>query len=327
MIDKVDVRVPSDAPYSRTFNALYKEIRNDPKGPFRPGRHYLASADLQQYGHPVILHTHCLHGKRGDHKLELIDTGKMAYSEMVQEITRVFNIPGEDLGLMRLDLAADVPGVPVAWFEQHVRAKFKRWTADIGKYDSEVQFATMGKRGVETVYFGRRPNVFRIYNKIAEFRAQYSQQMALLRRDGVNETDLPGFPETYGYPETGLVLTRVERQIGAGRTLQQIGKFGNLRDLPFFNPFEALVFIDVGKPQPNPDDYDFSTFATGMFVRQLVHERGFHRAKQFLNQYSKRNTNRILKRVSDFLPSDEVLICSEKLLDIYKASVSRQLAA
>jgi hypothetical protein len=327
MIDKVDVRVPSDAPYSRNFSALYKEIRSDPKGPFRPGRHYLASADLREYGHSVILHTHCLHGKRGDHKLELLDAGTMAYSQMVEEITRVFEIPTEDLRTMRVDLAADVPGVPVIWFEQHVRAKFKRWTADIGKIDSEVQFSSMGKRGVETFYLGKRPNVFRIYNKIAEFRNQFSHQMASLRRNGENEIELPTFEELFGYPETGFVLTRVERQIGAGRVLEQIGTFGKLRDAAGFHPFEPLVFTDVGKPEPNPDHYDFSTYATGMFVRQLVQERGFHRAKQFLNQYSKRNANRILKRAADFLPSDDISICSERLLEIYRESVSKQLAA
>ena len=326
MIDKVDLRVPADAPYSRTFSVLYKEIRNDPKGPFRPGRHYLASADLREYGHPILLHTHCLHGLRGNHKLELFDAGTMTYSQMIEEIMRVFDISTENLALMRVDLAADVPGVPVAWFEQHVRAQFKRWTADIGKLDSDVQFASMGKRGVETFYLGKRPNVFRIYNKIAEFRTQFSQQMASLKRKGESEIALP-FSELFGYPETGFVLTRVERQIGVGRFLDQIGTFGNLRDAANFHPFEPLVFVDVGKPEPNPDDYDFSTYATGMFVRQLVQERGFHRAKQFLNQYSKRNTNRILKRVADFLPSNDILISSEKLLEIYQGSVSKQLVA
>lgn len=327
MIDKVDVRVPTDMPYSLDFSALYREIRNDPKGPFRAGRHYLASADLREYGHPVILHTHCFHGKRGDHKLELLNAGTMPYSQMTEEITRIFEVGPEDLRVMRVDFAADVPGVPVTWFEQHVRAQFKRWTADIGKLDTEIEFATMGKRGVETLYLGRRPNLFRIYNKIAEYRAQFDRQMAALKRNREGEIEFPTFQELFGYPETGFILTRVERQISSGRVPERIGTFGDLQRAADFNPFEALIFADAGKPEPNPDNYDFSTYAEGMLVRRLVQETGFHRTKQFLNQHSKRNANRILKRVVDFLPSDEVLISPEKLTEIYRESVSKQLAA
>ncbi|HLG99481.1 MAG TPA: hypothetical protein VKX49_24445 [Bryobacteraceae bacterium] len=328
MIDKLDFRVPADAPYSRDFSALYQEIANNPKGPFRQGRHYLKSACLQEYGHPVVLHVHCLHGKRGDHKLELLDTGTMSYSQMADVTTRVFKVRPEDLRIMRIDFAADVPGVPVTWFEKHVLAKYKRWVAEIGKLDAGIEFASMGRRGVETLYLGRRPNLFRIYNKIAEYRAQFDRQMAALRRNHQQrDIDLPTFQQLFGYPETGLILTRVERQINS-RIPEQLATFGYLRNSPSFNPFAPLVFAETGKPQPSPDDYDLPTYATGMLIRGLVEQGGIHRAKQFLNRHSKRNANRILKRHVDFLPpADEVAISPEKLFELYQESVSRQLAA
>ena len=66
---------------------------------------------------------------------------------------------------------------------------------------------------VETVYFGKRPNCYRIYDKIAEFRYQFAR---LKPDEGLEK---PPFEELYGYPETGVILTRVERQIGGGRRL------------------------------------------------------------------------------------------------------------
>src|SRR5262245_17949289 len=126
MIDKLDVRVPAATPYSREFSALYAELRNDPKGPFRPSRHYLATADLRPTGYRAILHTHCKFG-RGDHKVELIDTSTRGFNEIVNEVTRVFDVNPSGLELIRVDLAADIPGVPVTWFLSHTRAKFKRF--------------------------------------------------------------------------------------------------------------------------------------------------------------------------------------------------------
>jgi hypothetical protein len=326
MIDKVDLRVFADAPYSAKFNALYTEIRNSPRGPFRQGRHYLASADLREYGYRVILHTHCIHGERGDHKLELVDTGAMTYAQMAREITDVFDVTPENLHVMRVDLAADVAGVQVAWFARNVLAQFKRCTSDFSQLDSEGLVVRMGKGGMETVYLGKRPNLFRIYNKVAELRKQFERDTRSLRRGAAGEFILPTFQEAFGYPEKGFILTRVERQFGGGRIPDAIGTFGALRNAAAFNPFGPLVFADVGKPDSNPSDYDLKTYALGRFVRDLVETQGIHRTKQFLNQHSKRNANRILKSVSDFLPSDGAM-SKEILFDLYKRSLQNQLAA
>lgn len=327
MIDKVTLRVPFDAPYAAKFGDLYKAIRNDPKGPFHQGQHYIATADLRDYGHPVVLHTHCLRDERGNHKLELIDTGAMSYSGMRHEINRIFATSTATLGVMRLDLAADVLGLSVSWFEQHVRARFKRWTADLGKFDEEVQFARMGRTGIETFYLGKRPNLFRIYNKIEELRNQYAQLKRRAKRDSGDAAQIEPFETIFGYPEKGFVLTRVERQISGSRMPGPLATFQNLRGAAQFNPFENLVFVEVGRSEPNPEDYDLPTYCTGMFIRQLIETQGIHRTRQFLNQHSKRNANRILQRHSDFLPPGAGEFNSQILLERYQESVSEQLAA
>jgi hypothetical protein len=78
MIDKVDLRVPGQTPYSPEFQRLYQDLRNDPKGPFRFSQYYLAVADLRPYGYQALLHTHSRLDKEGNHKLELIDTGLLS---------------------------------------------------------------------------------------------------------------------------------------------------------------------------------------------------------------------------------------------------------
>ena len=335
MIDKVELRVPGFTPYSPQFGKLYQEIRNDPKGPFRQTQHYLASADLRPYGFSAILHTHNIHGKHSNHKLELIETGKMNYTQMRQEIHRIFDSATGPLELIRVDLAADIAGVPVSWFKQQAFAPYKRWTCEIGTVNADdAQFSTMGRTGVETFYLGKRPNVIRIYNKIAERRQEY---MRLKRRalaeakkramGGPIVFDFPSFEATSGFPEEGLILTRVERQIAGGRVPEELSTFARLRGAADFDPFERLVFLSGGKPEPNPDDYDLNKLAMGMYIRHLVQKDGIHRTKQFLNRRSMRNANRMLRRYEDFLPDDAARITHDELVEQYRQTVSKQLAA
>jgi len=333
MIDKVELRVPGFVPYTSEFSALYREIRNDTKGPFKPSRFYVASGDLRPYGYSAILHTHSLYDKDGNHKIELLDTGTMTYTEMRHQIQRVFDTGAGPLELMRVDLAADVVDVPVTWFQTHVRADFKRWTADIGSINTEAQFSTMGNCGVETFYLGKRPNVYRIYNKVAERRSEYMR----VRKRALSEAKkramgqridfpFPSFEQMFGYPEAGFILTRVERQIAGGRVPEQLSTFTKLGSAADFDPFERLVFLASGKPIPNPADHAFRKYCMGMQVRQLILDQGFHRAKQLLNKWSPRNANRILRQVTDFLP-DEILLTRNALLGRYQESISKQLAA
>jgi hypothetical protein len=327
MIDKLELRVPHFVPYCSDFSHFYRELRNDPKGPFKPSAHYLAVADLRKHGHPVILHTHNVHDEHGNFKLELIETGGMTYSGMVREIARIFDTDVGRLDTMRVDLAADVPAVPVDWFERNYRGQFKRWTATIGNLESPVEFSEMGRRGIETFYLGKRPNVIRIYNKVAERSYQYGRMLARAKKDGVPVSELPTFEGVFGHPAAGFTLTRVERQIAAGRVPDVLSTFSKLHNAPDFDPFSVLVYTGVGKPEPNPHDYDLMEYCAGMHIRGRIEREGIHRVRQFLNEHSKRNASRILKRYAEFLPADGCFISPKGLYERYRNSVALQLAA
>src|SRR5690348_3366763 len=114
MIDKVEVRIPAQARFCRTFERLYCEIGRDPNpklNPFRRSDHYLRVGDLRPFGYAAILHIHCIRDKLGNHKVELLDTGQMTYGGMNTEIERIFACDARRLPLMRIDLAADIRGV------------------------------------------------------------------------------------------------------------------------------------------------------------------------------------------------------------------------
>jgi hypothetical protein len=325
MIDKVELRIPHSVIYSRQFCQTYQALRNDPKGPFRPSQYYLAVADLRKFGYPVILHTHNLHDRRGNHKLELVETGATRYSQMRSEVERIFDVDPGRLDLMRIDLAADVEGVPVSWFESNIRAKYKRWTAGIGMLAPGVEYSEMGSKGVQTFYLGKRPNVVRIYNKVAERQYQYRRLKAKAKREA--EPLSQTFEQMFGHPEDGFILTRVERQMAAGRVPEQLSTFRKLRNAAEFDPFESLAFAGVGKPEPNPYDYDLNIFLAGTQFRKLIERDGFHRVRQFVNQHSQRNASRFFQTYADFLPDHSYLINAQGLFQRYRQSVFQQLAA
>jgi hypothetical protein len=317
MIDKLEVRVPAQAQYSRDFGAFYSAIHCSDKNPFRPSSHYLRVGDLRAFGYGVVLHAHCVHGS-GNHKLELIDTGQATLAEMSREIERVFDVDSRRLEITRIDLAADVLGVPVPWFLAHLRAKWKRFVADIG----EVEYARMGKLAVETLYLGKRPNCYRIYNKIAELHYQHAR---LKVPDGQPK---PSFEALYGLPETGLILTRVERQIGGGRLPAEIGTVGQLRRLPDFNPFDKLEILAGVAGTPNIEDCGLTTYLEGLGLRQMVIENGgIHRTRALLNKYSPGNGARLLRKLAPFLGDSDHAVTVEGIREVYRESVTSQLAA
>ena len=309
--------MPARTPYSKGFGELYSEARLSKKDPFKPSRYYLAVGDLRPFGYDSILHAHCVHGD-GNFKLELIDTGKSSLANLVREIERVFEVDGRRMEVSRLDLAADIRDVPVSWFMDHLRAKHKRWAADFGNVD----YSRMGMNSVETLYLGKRPNFYRIYDKIAEFRYQYAR----LRPDG--DLPKPSFEELYGYPEAGVILTRVERQIGGGRLPATIGTVGKLASLPDFYPFDQLEILAGASEIPNADHYELSAYLQGVGLKAMVAKLGgIQRTIRWINRHSPGNAARLLKRYAAFLPASAYPVTVERIHQAYRESVQRQMAA
>ena len=309
MVDKLEVRIPGRASFTREFSQLYRDVGGDPKV-FRGSRLYLKVGDLREFDYPMLLHLYSFHGTC-NHKVELIETGGMTYDGMLHEIERVFALPAATGEIMRLDLAADVQGIPVSWFHDRVRVRFKQFACEIGQYSQ------MG-REIQTLYFGKRPNCFRVYDKLAEHRYQYRKVLQKVSPDA----DPPAFQELYGYPERGCTLTRVERQMAGGRVPEQFQTVGDLPKALSFDPFEPMEFVAAGQAEPNPDAYKPVTWLAGMGMRHMIERDGFQQARAFINHRG-RNWNKLSKTLADFFPAAEG-ITRDALLDSFRGSLWRQ---
>ena len=250
---------------------------------------------------------------KGDHKIELVDSATMNVSSMHRVISNMFDTDPNRLEVMRIDLAADVADVPVSWFAQHVFLKDKMSLSRRGV----LMFEEIAKRQTETLLYGARPNVVRIYDKISEYRHQYRT----LKRQG---SCYAPFQDFFGVSEDGI-LTRVERQIGGAQAKRVIGTVKNLRHLPEFNPFKSLLFLGSGRAHLDPLAYPVSTYLKGLGLRALIHRVGLQEATRLLNRG--RNAKRLLTSLRDFLPVDELDFTEKNLVAIYKSSVTKQLAA
>ena len=242
----------------------------------------------------------------------------MTHEQMLRETQRIFDIDPLLLDVMRIDLAADVRGVPVTWFVDHTSIKHKRFTSEVGA----TPYNRQGRLGIETLYLGKRPNLFRIYNKIAEWRYQYAR----MKRRG-DDGPLSPFEEMFGYPEEGVILTRVERQIGGTQARKIIGTVYNLKFLTKFNPFQNLEIRKGLWVEPCASDYSLSTYLQGLGLRQLLQRDGMQRVRQFISRRSPGNVKRCLHRLQDFIPSDQLGFDEETLFQIYRDSVQKQFAA
>lgn len=295
MVDKMDVHIPATAEFRLAFQKVFEELRTQKKSPVRTGgRDYSCTVDLRPYGNSAILHLWNKHHKNGGHKLELVDTASMNKAELLHEPHELFQLRKDqfDLRIMRLDLAADIPDVPVTWFKERVRVDCKRRHREEGVEGYEThRYSEDGKKRVQTLYYGVKPNQVRIYDKKDEYLFQYERMrrgwvrdlknnavLAWLReecngeipedlsltirkrvRDLIKEgKQFPSFEDVFKIPENGYTLTRFERQIGGGRFPEKIRTVSDLDKLPDFNPFQnvrVLVRRKYGN-RPDPQIYD-----------------------------------------------------------------------
>lgn len=330
VLDKLEIRVPAAVPFRPEFGALYSELRSDLKGPFRKrGPHYTLTGDLRAYGYDAILHLHCMHGQ-GNHKLELLDTGKRGFSFLLGDCERIFDIDPLKCGVMRVDCATDVPDVGVLWFHQRARVRWKQFANEIGEMcmeppsaNASLPYSQMGKREIQTLYFGKRPNCYRIYDKVAEWRAEYRRlrgrdSAALARRmmsagataeeiewrfknEGLNpdaDESVRSFEGIYGVPESGYTLTRCERQIGGGQvpTIPATGKPAKewerldtiaalKKRLLDYNPYREFEIVDGGQAEPVRESYSLGTYMAGMYLRDRIQREGIQQTRSWLNSH------------------------------------------
>ena len=320
MIDKLDLRIPRLSGF-RPAVASYINIH--PHFSFlsrvRPSQHYAGRVDLRAIGIDAILHIDCKHGDRHS-KLEILNIGNKPHSKMVRLIESVTYADVETMGIMRIDLTADVRDVTVPWLKDHMRFKFKRSERVYG----EIKYSLIGKGEVETIQAGNRPNLYRVYNKTKESLVQFRQ----MERKASKDADALEFEQEFGFKMTD-VRTRVERQCGGNRIPDEIATFGTLQNAPDFNPFSSLEIISARAiTLPSPEECDGLEYYTGVGMYNEVARDGMQAFRKRLNKLTTGNAARTIKRFHRFFPGgDGPNITMENLLAEYRESTIAQLSA
>jgi hypothetical protein len=319
-IDKLDIRIPRGTMFT---TGIERELRTGhvnpssnshwviPGSDIRETRYYGRIDDLRQYGLNSIL---CFgHRQTGNHKLEIVGAGMMTLPQIASEIHNVFDVDPRSTEIMRIDLAVDVRGYSVEWFRRRARVSHKRYSSEYGRFVSE-------HAQVQTLYFGKRPNIFRIYDKTEEQRIKYGR---LNRRRNAEERLLT-FEERYGHPENEI-LTRVERQYGAGRVPKQIATLGRLEEYGLlFNPFESLQFLPGTISEESLNQLNGDAFLKVHGFLRLVERHGYAEARRLLDQKTCRNTTRLLAAISNCTSPDPTCVPPD-LHGLFREAMSRQL--
>jgi hypothetical protein len=325
MIDKLELRLPSLTPIrplAREFMAESCHFKNSSRT-MGSGR-YEWVTDLRPVGIDALLH-YSLKRKEndpheGEHKLELLDTGKKGYSDLVAQVEQTVECPIDDFEVMRIDLCADMHGIPVEWFLDRAHVKYKRVAHEFGV----PKYQRIGKAGIQTLSVGKRPNMVRFYDKVAE----YQDQLRKLQRRRSGHADELTLESQFGV-SANAVITRVERQFGGQRLPAGIDCFGQLSSLPEYNPFTNIEISNgTGGTTPTIQDCGFDAWLAGTRLRQVQDTMGTQQFRRWLNKSSSRNGSRYREKYSDFLmPDGENLVTTQTIYEIYRESVIRQLAA
>jgi hypothetical protein len=282
-IDTLHLGVFQTTPFRPNIVQIMRGIDwRDGSRRFVRSKHYAGIIDLRPLGIDALLHAYNRHTQSRDHKLELINAGKKNYSELVQQIESVFETDADTLRVMRLDLCADMFGVHVSWFQPRARIRYKRFAREIGA----LRYEQMGERAIQTLVAGKRPNVFRFYDKVAECLVDFKKRC---RRTSEDADEL-NFEREYGFP-ADAVLTRVERQMGGGRIPEPLSPFGRLtRTAPEFNPFEPMEIVSGHNHSlPALDECGWSEWVMGTRLNELACEWGMQQLHAVINRKTKGN--------------------------------------
>jgi hypothetical protein len=310
-IDKLDIRIPTGTKLARQLEYALPSLNGIALGRSLSGtKYYHHVENLEQYGMSSILYFG--HRRSGNHKLEITCAGELALSEIGSEIAAVFDIEPMQTEIMRIDAAVDVWGYPVDWFRHNAGLTRKRHSSEYGRFVAE-------RRQVETLYFGRRPNIFRIYNKTEE---RWNKYRRLITKQNTGDP-IPTFEELYGH-RRDEILTRVERQYGAGRVPKLIGTLRGLKEnAANINPFEPLRFLPLTVSEESVNELTGDAFIKGQGVLRLIERLGYHEAKRVMNKKTCRNANRLFTQLKN---SDRTCTPPD-LYAIYRDAINRQLSA
>jgi hypothetical protein len=312
-IDKLELKTPGRSFWTRDLRKIADEAASESSYLLqRQGGHYRAVVDMRGYGLPAQLFLE--NRWTGSDKLVLVGAGEMSFQDILAIGHALFEPDARDLKIQRLDIAADVPGYPVPWCRDHAFVSRKRARGEIGKLCGNGL-----KRKVETLYFGARPNLIRIYDKKAELRARIRR----LQKQGkpaaaARIAQDPAF-------QTDLCITRIERQFTAPKIPEQLTTLGSVWDHGRdFYPFGGLEFMSLPATNPIPKHIGASTYLKLNGFRDLINRLGYKGAVDALNQRTGGKAQRLIRRLSQKVGGFEQVVPPD-LFALYREAFDRQL--
>ena len=223
--------------------------------------------------------------------MEIVHEGRKDIKGSLLRIAELFGTDITKARVQRLDLAIDVPEVPVAWFRDHVTVQYKRTLKEhiCQKATADLQ---------ESLSYGRRPNQIVIYDK-------------QLQAESVHGISIGG------------TLTRVERRYGGKGLPKHLRDVGTLLEsVVREKPFE-IVRIRTGNATLSLTALD------GLTAEELVSQAGYNVLRSQLsapdlNQRLGHNRARIHSKYEGRLPRDTFQMLD--LASLFQSSIRAQLA-
>jgi hypothetical protein len=347
VIDKTDFRIPESALPGPVLEKPLEQLKREPVPIFRSSRYYKNVCDLRDhFGVDAVIHLSFRFGKP-NHKVEIVDAGEKTVEQIADILQSLFDVNPWTLELMRVDLAADMGGAPVSWFQDHAYVNRKQYSSRIEKsHEMELQFVGMGTAIAQTIYAGKRPNLIRIYDKLGEWTMQLRRVERDCKRFNqlLSEMDLteeqrhfgcrvaPTFKEycrTRGYDYSqGAILTRIERQIGGGRFPEGMQTLGDLQYAHQFDPFDQLrigasgPIMDVNSV---PDGVPMRNWLAAIGLNTLVAQFGsLQLAHAFVLRHGNGNGRRILETLAECAPRNRHPLTLEGIRESYRCSTLLQ---
>ncbi len=316
MLDKVEVRVKGYAPFQPELNRFVRELPfAGYNGVVRRSRHYRGAIDARMaLGIDAIIHVHSRWNKQKDHKVEILESGHKTLEEIQKIIGSLFEIDPDECSLMRLDFAADMPGLPIHYAQSSLRVKFKRSSDERGERDYEM----FGGRTLEYFRYGKSPNCIRVYDKQRECQTRHPE----FRKRASRDAEPPTFEECFGFPENS-VMTRIERQAGGGKLPRELRTFSDLKYAADYDPFTSVEIVPSVFPIPDIRKYGEAELVKVLGVHALVVRLGLQNARAMLNVNG--NAARILQPYYEFQRDIEgAQFSREQIVQSYRESTMRQ---
>ena len=302
MIDKLELLVPDDVPRRDENWRKHRVV------PAKAGSLY--STTLNEDSNLALRVHYNLRvpvAKEKRHfKIDFTDTRLLTAEDLKWRLNWLFRIrpdQASSLRISRIDFAADVCGVSVEWFKRHSRVKRKQ---SLRSY--EVCEVETSKGAVTSVVFGKRPDLYRIYNRVAEKRARGA--------------DVLYYGMFSGAPAP--TATRVERQCSGRAIPKNVATLGGLFEhAADVNPFPNLICTQTDDGEISTDNWTPQMWLMSVGLASAVRELGEATVRARLNRTG--NANRFFEKYSDLLHIDSPGVTEDRLREIYRKGTIKQL--